>query len=170
MPQFSCAVITAILQMQEYWRYLLTGIPAFILFGLFCRFIGRCITPFGEWVSFSGTCIAAEHTEQGTLLRVQFRDRHRLSHTAALLTAHPAAAMLQKDDTVRIAIRAKRFVAGEYPDTEPEPPTARTVYLAAEHKQILRRALLRECAIGLISCGVAFAVLYAAMQFFFPQI
>lgn len=158
-----------LLQMQEYRRYLLTGIPAFILFGLLCRFMGRCITPFGEWVTFSGECLSAEQTEQGTLLRVRFYDRHRLSHTAALLTDHPSAKQLQPEDTVGIAIRAKAFVAGEYPDTTPEPPSARTVYLRAEQKKLLRRALLHECLIGVLSCGIAFAVLYIAMQFFFPQ-
>lgn len=167
MPQFLGIVLSATLQMQEYWRYLLTGIPAFILFGSLCRFIGRCITPFGEWVNFSGKCLSAERTEQGVLLRVQFYDRHRLTHTAALLTAHPSAERLQNGDAVRIAIRAKCFVAGEYPDTKPEPPTARNVYLAAEQKRILGRALLRECVFGVISCGMAFTVLYFAMRIFF---
>lgn len=159
----------ALLQMQEYWRYLLTGIPTFVLFGLLCRFIGRCITPFGEWVTFCGECLSAEQTEQGTLLQIRFYDQYRLSHTAALLTDHPSAAKLQKDDPVRIAIRAKAFVAGEYPDTIPEPASARTVYLGAEQKKLLCRTLLRECLIGLLTCGIAFVVLYIAMQIFFPK-
>ncbi len=155
------------IQSPEYLRYLLTGIATVLLLGLFCRFLGRMIAPFAQWVTFRGTCIHAEQTPQGTLLQIQFQDRNRLNHTAAFLTEHPHGAAVHPDDTVQIAMRAKVFAAGEYPDTTPEPIHARSIFLAAEQKKLLRRALLKELLAGILSCGTAFALFYLAMRHFF---
>ncbi len=154
-------------QMEEYWRYLLTGIPTVLLLGLICRMLGKLMQPFTEWVSFTGECVSAAQTEQGTLLRVQFADANRLHHTAVFLTDHPTAAALHEGDAVKIALRAKAFAAGEYPDTDPEPIQSRSIYLAEEKRRLLRRAILKELCFGLISCGIAFALFYLAMQKFF---
>ncbi len=154
-------------QMEEYWRYLLTGLPTVLMLGLFCRMLGRLISPFAEWVSFTGECLSAVQTEQGTLLRVQFADANHLHHTAAFLTDHPAAAVLHKGDAVKISLYARAFAAGEYPDTTPEPMQSRSIYLAAEKNRLLRRTLGKELCIGLVSCGIAFALFYLAMQVFF---
>ena len=148
--------LLAALPMQEYWRYLLTGIPTVLLLGLFCRMLGRLITPFAEWVSFTGECLSATPNEHGTLLRVQFAD-----------TDHPSASDIQQGDAVKIALRAKTFAAGEYPDSTPEPIRLRSIYLAAEKNLLLRRKLGKELCIGMFSCGVAFALFYLAMQIFF---
>lgn len=156
-----------VMQAPEYLRYLLTGIATVLLLGLFCRFLGRMFAPFAEWVTFSSTCIHAEQTPQGTLLQVQFQDHNRLNHKVAFLTKHPSAAALQSDDPVKIALRAKVFSAGEYSDTTPEPFHARNVFLAAEQKKLLRRALLKELLVGILSCGTAFALFYLAMRHFF---
>ncbi|MBQ4346649.1 MAG: hypothetical protein IJC75_05875 [Oscillospiraceae bacterium] len=156
-----------VMQAPEYLRYLLTGIATVLLLGLFCRFLGRMITPFAEWVTFRGTCTHREQTPQGTLLVVQFQDHNRLSHKAAFLTAHPSAAGLQPEDTVKIAMRTKVFAAGEYSDTTPEPLHARNIFPAAEQKKLLRRTLLKELLVGFLSCGAAFVLFYLAMKHFF---
>lgn len=162
MPQ-----LLAALQMQEYWRYLLTGIPTILLLGLFCRMLGRLIAPFAQWVSFTGECLSATPDEHGTLLQVQFADANHLHHTAAFLTDHPTAAGIRQGDAVKIALRTKAFAAGEYPDTTPEPMQARSVYLAAEKNRLLCRTLGKELCIGLLSCAIAFGLFYLAMQVFF---
>lgn len=159
--------LLAALPMQEYWRYLLTGIPTVLLLGLFCRMLGRLITPFAEWVSFTGECLSATPNEHGTLLRVRFADTNHLHHTAAFLTDHPSASDIQQGDAVKIALRARTFAAGEYPDSTPEPIRLRSIYLAAEKNLLLRRKLGKELCIGMLSCGVAFALFYLAMQIFF---
>lgn len=159
--------LLAILQMQEYWRYLLTGIPTVLLLGLFCRLLGRLIMPFAEWVSFTGECLSATITEQGVCLQIQFADRNRLNHTVVFLSDHPTAADIQPGTPVKIALRTKAFAAGEYPDSTPEPIQARNVYLAVEKNTLLRHQLFKEVCIGFLSCAFAFALFYLAMQVFF---
>ncbi|MBR6761473.1 MAG: hypothetical protein IKM30_05510 [Oscillospiraceae bacterium] len=159
---------TALLFSAEYWRYFLTGLSVAVLFGVGCHTLGRFLLPFGQWRSFCASCLSAQPTEQGTILVVEFFDRNRLRHQAALLTDHPAAKNIETDMPIRIAIRTESFVSGTYPDLQPESSDCRTVYLAAEQKSLLRRALLRVAATGLPACAVAFLVFYAAMQICFP--
>ncbi len=154
-------------QMPEYQRYLLTGAAAVLLLGCFCRMLGKIMQPFAEWVSFTGKCISAVQTEHGTRLQVAFTDANRLHHTAVFLTDHPNAAGIQQGDAVKISLRAKAFVSGEYPDTTPEPMQTRSIYLAEEKKRLLRRAVLKELCFGLLSCLAAFTLFYLAMQKFF---
>ncbi len=162
MPQ-----LLATLQMREYWRYLLTGIPTLLLLGLFCRMLGRLITPFAEWVSFQGECLSAVPTEHGARLLIQFADANHLNHTVAFFTDHPTATRIRQGDSVKISLRAKAFASGEYPDSTPEPIRVRSAYLATEKNCLLRRKLGKELCIGLLSCAIAFALFYLAMQVFF---
>ncbi len=161
-------VSIVLLLSAEYWRYLLTGLSAAILFGICCHTLGRFLTPFGQWRSFSASCLSAQPTEQGTILIVAFFDRNRMRHQAALQTNHPSATAIHADTPLRIAIRTESFAAGTYPDLQPEPSTARTVYLAAEQKALLQRALLHVAVTGLPACLIAFLVFCAAMKIFFP--
>ncbi len=154
------------------WRYLLTGIPLAVLFGLIVRAIGLLTAPFGERRQFAAECLSAEPRGDFCCMTVRFQDTKRLKHTAAFLSADPALAGISPGDTVRIAVKTDAFCAGSYPASPDalEHSTPDGIILTAKEYRKKRRIVLLGILLRqILLCGAALAVFLTAMHFCFES-
>jgi len=153
------------------WRYLLTGLPLAVLFGLTVRAVGLLLAPFGERRMFSAECLSAEAEAGGGIcLTVAFQDAKRLRHTAAFRSRYPAAGRIAAGDLLRIAVRTELFQAGTYPASAAELGESADddgILLAADYRGRRRKTLLFIFLRQILLCGAALGVFLAAMHFYF---
>lgn len=151
------------------WRYLLTGLPLAVLFGLICRAFGRLLAPFGEWKRFRGICREVAVSGEQCAVSVQFADASRLQHNAAFCVTQREASAIKAGDSVCFYIRRERFLSGEYAEALSAAAENNGGFqLAAAHRAWIRDGLLRNALREILVCGVVAAVFLAAMHFCFP--
>ena len=149
------------------WRYLLTGVPLAVLFGLTVRAIGALTAPFGERRMFQAECLSAEQADGMMCLTVRFQDAKRLNHTAAFFSEDPALQGISAGEPVRIAVRTQDFCAGSYPSSAEEltgnAPDG-VILTVREYRRQRRGVLLGIFLRQLFICGAALAVFLTAMH------
>ena len=147
------------------WRYFITGSAIVLLFGMLIRACGRVLSPLGERRVFSGKVIEMQPQDGKNAVVAAFSDDRRIRHTAAFLSDAPAEIGAE----IRFAIRAELFASGEYPQklADAEQAGSNIVSYRA-HKSMLRRQIMKELLVGLMSCGIALGLVILAMKRCFP--